>query len=184
MEKSRTLKFSCLNSPLGLLLAISDEIGLYLLKFVQASYLQKEVELFCQKNAATIMSGSTSAIDTIERELNEYFRGNLHKFTTPIHLVGTSFQKKVWEELKNIPFGETLSYAKLATRIGKPSAHRAVANANGANSLAIIIPCHRVIRTNGNLGGYTGGVVYKEYLLDHEKRFIQKMYFCNILDSV
>ena len=84
-------------------------------------------------------------------------------------MVGSSFQQTVWKELIKIPYGETRSYAMQSITIGNPKATRAVANANGANQLAIIIPCHRIIRNNGELGGYGGGVHRKKWLIDHEK---------------
>jgi AraC family transcriptional regulator of adaptative response/methylated-DNA-[protein]-cysteine methyltransferase len=121
-----------------------------------------------QQSAATIIPGYTNPINSIEQELVLYFNGELEKFKTPIVLWGTPFQKRVWQELIQIPFGETRSYAEIAQAIGQPSAYRAVANANGANKLCIIVPCHRVINTGGGLGGYGAGVSRKEYLLKHE----------------
>lgn len=94
----------------------------------------------------------------------------LHSFTTLLRLLGTPFQKRVWQELLNIPYGETRSYSEIAVSVGRPAAYRAVAQANGANQLAIVVPCHRVINANGDLGGYGGGLSRKEWLLAHEKR--------------
>lgn len=91
------------------------------------------------------------------------------EFKTPLVLIGSNFKKSVWEELKKIPPGKTLSYSKLAAQIEKPSAIHAVASANGANQFSIVIPCHRVINNNGGLGGYGGGLTRKKWLLDHEK---------------
>jgi AraC family transcriptional regulator of adaptative response/methylated-DNA-[protein]-cysteine methyltransferase len=99
-----------------------------------------------------------------------YFDGNLTEFKTPLFFLGSSFQKQVWEALRKIPFGQTRSYAEMATFIGKPSAFRAVANANGANQLAIVVPCHRVINTNGDLAGYGGGIARKKWLIHHEQK--------------
>jgi len=100
--------------------------------------------------------------------LTAYFDGKLKEFQTPLFLLGSPFQKQVWEALNKIPFGETSSYLDIAKRIGRPAACRAVAQANGANQLAIIIPCHRVINHNGELGGYGGGITRKEWLLNLE----------------
>ena len=109
--------------------------------------------------------------DTIaqtKQQLDEYFNKERQNFTTPLLLIGTDFQKKVYEELQKIPYGETISYKELAEKIGQPNSFRAVANANGQNSLAIITPCHRVINSNGELGGYGGGVAVKKKLLELE----------------
>ena len=104
----------------------------------------------------------------VEKQLKEYFAGDRKKFSLPLELKGTPFQKKVWEELKKIPYGSTVSYGELSRRIGNPKAVRAVAQACGANPLAVIIPCHRVIATGGKPGGYTGGVEHKIHLLEIE----------------
>jgi O-6-methylguanine DNA methyltransferase len=104
----------------------------------------------------------------IEEEITLYFAGKLKEFSVPIIESGSSFQSKVWNELKKIPYGETISYEKLAQRIGNAKAVRAVASANGYNSIAIIIPCHRVIGKDGNLRGYGGKVWRKKRLLEIE----------------
>ena len=106
----------------------------------------------------------------MERELREYFAGTLNAFQTPIRRFGTPFEQRVWDELMKIPPGETRSYADIAQTMGQPSASRAVARANGANPLAIVIPCHRVIRANGEIGGYGGGLARKRWLIEHEKQ--------------
>jgi len=106
----------------------------------------------------------------VVEQLDEYFALKRKTFTLPLALVGTPFQKKVWHELRRIPFGETVSYKQVAQAIGNPQAVRAVGTANGKNPIPIIIPCHRVIRHNGNLGGYGGGLSRKEWLLHHERR--------------
>jgi AraC family transcriptional regulator of adaptative response/methylated-DNA-[protein]-cysteine methyltransferase len=108
-------------------------------------------------------------LDSIERELDQYFKGTLRGFATPLAPKGTAFQQSVWEELCKIPYGETISYTELSNRLGNPLAIRAVAAANGANQLAIVIPCHRVIAANGDLHGYSGGLDRKRFLIDHER---------------
>jgi AraC family transcriptional regulator of adaptative response/methylated-DNA-[protein]-cysteine methyltransferase len=118
-----------------------------------------------------IIPGENKIIKSIEDEIANYFNGKNFTFKTPIHLIGSSFQKLVWEELKKIPPAETRSYLDIAKSLQKPTFFRAVARANGTNQLAIIIPCHRVINSNGELGGYSGGVARKQWLLDHEKNF-------------
>ncbi len=155
------------DTPLGSMLAIADEDALYLLEFVEKRGLGREVERLRAK--FDIITGVTHPITSIEAELQAYFNGRLQQFKTPIRLFGSPFQKLVWQELMNIPYGETGSYATQAQAIGKQTAYRAVANANGANQLAIIIPCHRIINSNGDLGGYGGGIERKQWLIDHEK---------------
>jgi methylated-DNA-[protein]-cysteine S-methyltransferase len=117
--------------------------------------------------------GSTPVSDPLLAEaaaqLEAYFEGKLRRFNLPLDLVGTGFQRRVWEELVEIPYGETRTYAQVAASIGHPSAIRAVGAANGQNPVAIIVPCHRVIRTGGGLGGYGGGLDAKRALLDLEK---------------
>ena len=164
------LKASWLDSPLGPMLAIADEKELYLLEFVERRGLEREIERLRVKTKSAIIPGSSDPIISIEAELKLYFDGTLQVFKTPIHLIGSPFQQLVWGELMRIPYGQTRSYADQALAIGRPSAYRAVANANGANQLAIVIPCHRIINTNGDLGGYGGGIARKRWLINHEKK--------------
>lgn len=164
------LKAAWLDTKLGPMIAISDEKGLYLLEFVDRRGLENEIKRLRKKLKAAIVPGDTFIIRSIEKELAHYFDGSNFNFKTPIHLIGSPFQKKVWEELIKIPTGESRSYYQIAKTLKKPTAYRAVAQANGANQLAIIVPCHRVINANGELGGYGGGIARKQWLLDHEKK--------------
>ena len=106
------------------------------------------------------------------RQLDEYFKGRRQKFNVPLQLVGTDFQKAVWRQLKKIPFGRTASYGDVARAIDRPKAFRAVGNANNKNPIPVIIPCHRVIGSDGKLVGFGGGIWRKEWLLDHEKNLL------------
>jgi len=169
LENSKVLKASWIDTRLGPMIAIGDEYAIYLLEFVDRRGLEHEVERLRQKTKSAIIPGITEPIQSIESELTQYFDGKLTEFATPISLLGSPFQKSVWEQLMKIPPGETRSYADIAVSLGKPTAFRAVAQANGANQLAILIPCHRVINSNGDLGGYGGGLTRKEWLLYHEK---------------
>jgi len=110
-------------------------------------------------------------------QLNEYFEGKRNYFDFKLNPKGTDFQKKVWEELKNIPFGKTMSYQELSIKLGDVKAIRAVANANGKNPLWIVIPCHRVIGSDGSLTGYAGGLWRKKWLLEHENPVKQQSLF-------
>lgn len=155
----------------GAMIAISDEKLLYLLEFVDRRGLELEIERLRIKTKSAIIPGSTKPILMIEEELKLYFNGTLQKFNTPIYLLGSPFQKMVWQELINIPYGKTRSYLNQAKALGKPTSYRAVANANGMNQLAIIVPCHRIINSNGELGGYGGGLHHKKWLIEHERKF-------------
>jgi AraC family transcriptional regulator of adaptative response/methylated-DNA-[protein]-cysteine methyltransferase len=166
------LQSSLLETPLGTMLAIANAQALYMLEFVDQCDLERTIEQLKIKTKSAIIPGRTCHIDSIEQELALYFAGRLKEFKTPVHLTGSSFQHNVWNSLLTIPYGTTISYAQEARIIGKPSAHRAVANANGANQLIIIIPCHRIIQSNGSLGGYGAGIARKQWLLDHEKKNI------------
>lgn len=170
-EQNIILKSSWLDTPLGSMLAIGDEDRLYLLEFLERRGLEREIERLRKILKAVIMPGMTNSIDSISKELDKYFVGELKDFKTPIYLMGSEFQKKAWQELVKIPYGETRSYLNQAEAIGNPKGFRAVANANGANQLAIIIPCHRIINADGKLGGYGGGIPKKQWLIDHEKKY-------------
>lgn len=111
---------------------------------------------------------SAPVVQEAARQLDEYFKGERRIFDMPLLFVGTDFQKNVWQELLKIPYGATITYADLAARLGRPNAVRAVANANGANAISIFAPCHRVVGSNGTLGGYGGGIEAKRFLLGLE----------------
>ena len=169
VDEGQVLKASWIDTRLGPMMAVADDTALYLLEFVDRRGLEREVERLRKRTKSAIVPGVTEPIRSIERELAEYFDGTLTAFHTPLFCLGTPFQKSVWEQLMAIPPGETRSYQDIAVALGKPSACRAVAQANGANQLAIIIPCHRVINASGDLGGYGGGLTRKNWLLTHEK---------------
>lgn len=142
-------------SPLGDLLLQADSNSLRGLSFSGAEGLPPV---------------KSALLEQIEHELHEYFQGRRRDFGVALDLEGTEFQKRVWEELKKIPFAETISYAELAKRVGSANGFRAVGAANGANPIAIVVPCHRVINADGGIGGYGGDVWRKRWLLEHERR--------------
>lgn len=154
------------------MLALADTKNLYLLEFSERRNLEKRIEILKTKLQANIISDRCPPIESIENEIESYFAGKLKTFKTPFSTTGTPFQKIAWDALIKIPYGETKSYLEQANMINHPSAHRAVANANGSNNLAIIIPCHRILRNNGKLGGYAGGIDRKKWLIEHEKKHI------------
>jgi methylated-DNA-[protein]-cysteine S-methyltransferase len=116
-----------------------------------------------------------SLFRTIREQLEAYFEGELRDFALRLRMPGTPFQQQVWEGLRAIPYGETVSYAELARRIGRPGASRAVGSANGRNPISIVVPCHRVIAADGTLGGYGGGLDRKEWLLEHEAAAFERV---------
>ncbi|WP_016770287.1 methylated-DNA--[protein]-cysteine S-methyltransferase [Rickettsia sibirica] len=165
-----SLKSAWLDTPLGSMLAISDIERLYLLDFVESKGLEYKIKRLKINTKSAITEDRTRPIISIEEELKSYFSGTLQKFNTPIYLLGSEFQKLVWQELMNVPYGETRSYFTQAKLIGMERSYRAVANANGANKFVIIIPCHRIINNNGKLGGYGSGLDRKKWLIEHERQ--------------
>ncbi len=151
--------YTTIKSPLGELLLTSNG------KEITGLYTKKDSHFFqIAKSGIRENKPFTQAI----KQLDEYFNGKRHEFDLPISANGTEFQQNVWKSLKKIGYGKTKSYSELAKSIGKPKASRAVGSANGKNPLCIIIPCHRVINSDGGLGGYNGGIQIKKWLLEHE----------------
>jgi AraC family transcriptional regulator of adaptative response/methylated-DNA-[protein]-cysteine methyltransferase len=170
--KSRDLlKADWLDTPIGQMLAIADHSRLHLLEFFDRKALPAELVLLRTRTRAAISFGRLAPIDSIEAELAAYFQGHLKTFTTPFARDHTEFTKAVWQALTTIPYGTTTSYGALAAELGHPTASRAVARANGANQLALVIPCHRVIGADGALTGYGGQVWRKQWLLEHERKY-------------
>lgn len=169
MQVHRKLVSSQHNTPLGTMTIIADEATVYLLQFTDNEDLPHKIAGLLSRATATVEPGSTPAINALAYELDLYFEGKLRTFTTPVAHLGTPFSVRVWQALQNIPYQQTCSYRCLATTVGNPRAYRAVARANAVNPLAIVVPCHRAINTNGNLGGYNGGIERKAWLIDHEK---------------
>ena len=157
-----------LETPLGPMLAIADENALLLLEFSDRRGLEREIEVLRHQEKAVVLPRDSHILDQTEKQITAYFAGELKNFSLSTREPGSAFQQAVWKALQEIPFGETCSYAQLAAQLGKPNATRAVGNANGKNRIAIVIPCHRVIRSNGELGGYGGKKERKQWLLAHE----------------
>lgn len=157
-----------METPLGTMLACATDQGICLLEFTDRKMLETELTTIARLLNATIIQGDNKHIDLLEVQLAEYFEGNRQDFSIPLHTPGTDFQNKVWEALQHIPYGQTKSYKEQAIAIGKPDSIRAVANANGMNRISILIPCHRVIGSDGQLTGYGGGLWRKKYLLELE----------------
>jgi AraC family transcriptional regulator, regulatory protein of adaptative response / methylated-DNA-[protein]-cysteine methyltransferase len=158
-----------IETPLGSMLAIVDDEGLRLLEFVDRRALERELSILRTRLKTNIVPGEHRHLTAIREQLDDYFSAKNLEFTVPIAPVGSPFQLRDWELLRTIPVGETRSYSWMAEQLGDKEMRRAVGRANGENMLCIIIPCHRVIRADGNLCGYGGGLWRKKWLLDHEK---------------
>jgi AraC family transcriptional regulator of adaptative response/methylated-DNA-[protein]-cysteine methyltransferase len=164
-------------TPLGPMVAIANDAGLLLLEFHDRRALATEIEWVQRHVGSGIVPGNSSILEQIEAEMIEYFAGRLREFATPLVAAGSPFQLRVWAELRRIPYGETRSYSQIAPSIGSPGAVRAVGKANGDNRLGVIIPCHRVIRADGELCGYGGGIWRKQKLLELEAAMPQSTLF-------
>ena len=167
------LKARWLDTPLGAMLAITTEEGLCLLEFVDRRALEGEIGDLRRIFNAAIVPGASEHLDETESQLRRYFEGKLRSFSVPLDTPGSDFQRAVWGKLREIPLGETMSYAAIAAQVDRAGGQRAVGRANGQNRVAIIIPCHRVIRSDGNPGGYAGGLWRKQWLLHHERCLVE-----------
>lgn len=156
-------------SPCGILLLGSIDDKLCLCDWQVEKHHDKVVQRIHRATDKRFITGITSVISQSINELDEYFSGIRKEFSIPLKFIGSEFQKQVWKELLNVPYGTTVSYREIARRICKPTAIRAVANANGANALSIFVPCHRIIGSDNSLTGYGGGLHIKKFLLDLEK---------------
>ncbi|REC44627.1 bifunctional transcriptional activator/DNA repair enzyme AdaA [Chryseobacterium pennipullorum] len=161
-----------IETMLGTMIACADENGICLLEFSDRKALPTELKNISRRLNANIVQGENPHFSTLDKELSEYFEGKRTAFTVPLSMIGTPFQKQVWEILKGIPYGSTRSYQEQADILGNPKSVRAVAHANGCNIISIIIPCHRVIGSNGQLTGYGGGIWRKQKLLELEKAIL------------
>lgn len=153
-----------MEAPMGTLTIAADEQGIALI-----SWDKTEADKIAQKLKLPLVEATTPLLDQCVKQLSEYFEGKRQSFSLPLHLTGTEFQLKVWDELQRIPYGTTISYGELAHRAGNPKGSRAVAQANHNNPVCIVVPCHRVINADGSLGGYAPGPALKQQLLDLEK---------------
>jgi AraC family transcriptional regulator of adaptative response/methylated-DNA-[protein]-cysteine methyltransferase len=162
-----------IETPLGAMLAIADDEGLRVLDFLDRPGLDRSVLAVREALGRAVVPGDHPHLDAIAAELEAYFAGERLTFDVPLAPLGSTWQRVVWEGLRTIPPGATRSYSELALALDRPSARRALGHANSKNTLAIVIPCHRVIRSDGTLAGYAGGPWRKQWLLDHERSHIQ-----------
>lgn len=161
---------SLVDTPLGPMLAVAGDAGLERLQFVDAGGLSDRLHEL-RESLGTVVRGRQGILDATGEQMREYVDGTRRTFDIPLTPRGSSFQLKAWEALCEIPYAETRSYTDMARRVGSPAAVRAIGRANGQNPIAIVVPCHRVIRSDGSLCGYGGGRWRKEWLLEHERRW-------------
>ncbi len=153
-----------IHTPLGITAVTGDEEGVFSISVLKSDTVEPSAEI-------------PDCLAEVAAQLREYFAGTRQNFELALNLKGTSFQKRVWQELLNIPYGKTISYLELSRRLGDVKAIRAVAAANGQNPFWIVVPCHRVIGSDGSLTGYAGGLWRKKWLLEHESPYKQQTLF-------
>ena len=159
-----------LRSPLGSLLAGATDDGICLLEFTDRPMLPTQLDVLARRLRRPVVAGRHPWLQRLREQLDDYFASRREAFDLPLVAPGTPFQERVWATLRQIPAGRTLSYEALARETGRPGAQRAAGTANGANRIAMVIPCHRVVRKSGEVGNYGGGSWRKAWLLDHERR--------------
>ncbi|HET9540947.1 MAG TPA: methylated-DNA--[protein]-cysteine S-methyltransferase [Candidatus Limnocylindria bacterium] len=164
-----------LRSPLGSLLAGATDDGICLLEFTDRPMLPTQLDVLARRLQRPVVAGWHPWLVRLQEQLDDYFGGRREAFDLPLVAPGTPFQERVWATLRRIPAGGTLSYEALAKTAGRPGAQRAAGTANGANRIAVVIPCHRVVRKSGEVGNYGGGSWRKAWLLDHELRMAEAL---------
>jgi AraC family transcriptional regulator of adaptative response/methylated-DNA-[protein]-cysteine methyltransferase len=162
------VRLAWIDSAIGPLIAGATDRGIALLEYADRRTLEAQGKALADRLGLPVAAASHPYLDALEAELSEYFAGKRRDFSLPVDEPGTPFQERVWAALRTIPYGETWSYADLAGAVGEPRATRAVARANGMNRVAILVPCHRVVASDGGLGGYSGGLWRKARLLEIE----------------
>lgn len=161
-------------TPLGPMIAGATTEGVCILEFGNRIRLEQEIETLKMLLHTEMIPGRNEHLDQLEMELKQYFEGKLKTFSVKLHMPGNEFAQQVWKTLQEIPYGTTCSYKDQALRMKNPKAIRAIASTNGRNRLAIIIPCHRVIGSNGSMTGYAAGVEKKKWLLQFERNHSEK----------
>lgn len=166
----KNLVHTKVETPIGEMDILATERGICLLEFDVRTDFEEEVKSLEKIFDVTYLIGENRHTLELKKQLHEYFKGKREVFSVPLVLTGTEFQKTVWEALRKIPYGETRTYKEQSQRLGNLKAIRAVAKANGANKIAIVIPCHRIVGSDGKLTGYAGGIERKRFLLNLERK--------------
>ena len=169
--KKNIIATTVIQTPLGDMFCAATYKGVCLLSFFGEENLENQIQKVQEFFNAEAIPAHNKYFECLQKELDEYFQGKRVDFTTPLQLVGTPFQQDVWKILMHIPYGDTISYKEEAQLLKKPKAVRAVGTANGKNMISILIPCHRVVRSNKTLGGYAGGIDKKQSLLELENNY-------------
>lgn len=167
---------SKIETAAGSMVACSVDEGICLLEFAEGRIQNIDNRYLKKYFGSSVEEGENECLNNLRNQLSEYFSGTRKEFTIPLVTPGTAFQQSVWKELLNIKYGTTRSYIQQAKAMGMPLSVRAVANANGQNRIAILIPCHRIIGSDGSLTGYAGGIEKKKWLIEHERRFSGQAY--------
>jgi len=168
-ERETTVILRTIDSPIGPLRAGATDHAIVLCDFAERPMMDAQLASVRRRIGPT-REGTLPLLDRLQSQLDEYFAGTRLEFDMPLDIPGSSFQERVWDELRRIPYGATISYRQLAEKVAAGAAYRAVGRANGSNRVAIIVPCHRVVAAGGGLGGYGGGPPAKRHLLDLEAR--------------
>ena len=169
VDQASCVMTTAIDTPLGPMIAGATDEGLCLLEFTDRRMLEAQLRRLGTLLRQPLVPGDHPHLTQAREELARYFDGSLSTFTTPLVFRGTEFEERIWRELVRIPYGETVSYAQLAGRAGAAGGQRAVGRANGMNRISIVIPCHRVVNSDGKLGGYGGGLWRKHWLLELER---------------
>lgn len=170
MNSSDPIVTAEISTPIGKMIAGASSKGICLLEFDEPLRIEKHKNHFIKNRKSEIIQGESPFFEALEKQISAYFEKTLIEFSIPIDLIGTDFQLQVWNELLKIPFGHTRTYKQQAVAIGDVKSVRAVASANGDNAISIIVPCHRVIGSDGSLTGYGGKLWRKKFLLDLESK--------------
>ncbi|MGB8492639.1 MAG: methylated-DNA--[protein]-cysteine S-methyltransferase [Bacteroidales bacterium] len=163
-----------IETPIGEMAACATSDGICLLEFTDKQSIGTDLEELASVFQMKIKHGGNAHLRSLRKQLREYFAGKRKEFSLQLETPGTEFQQKVWNELLKIPYGTTSSYLEQARAVKNPRSVRAIAGANASNRIAIVIPCHRVIGSDGSLVGYAGGLERKRWLIDHERRYSGK----------
>jgi len=167
LEESLIFK-TIITTAIGNMVVCANKEGICLLEFEDRPDINRQLMSLLSFLEGTIVPGTNTHILNLQSQIDLYFKKELKKFDLPLVFAGTDFQKSVWNQLLYIPFGSTQTYLAVTKKLGNVKAIRAVASANGANKIAILVPCHRVIGSDGSLIGYAGGLWRKKWLLEHE----------------
>ena len=170
VRDSDCIRLTWLDTPLGAMVAGATSHGICLLEFTERRMLEAQFTTLRSRFNLPMVPGESGHLEQLQAELAGYFSGERREFTLPLEYPGTEFERRVWDELRRIPYGETRCYEDLAYSLERDGASRAVGRANGMNRIAILIPCHRVVNKDGQLGGYGGGLWRKRALLELERR--------------